>query len=401
MRPSGSPRTPWRRSTTTSERSPIRQVLLKIHSRCNLACDYCYVYEHVDQGWRKLPVTMSETTLDQAAARIAEHAERHRLPAVTVIFHGGEPLLARKTLIGYAASTVRAAVTTATRVDLRLQTNGVLLDDAFLDLFDRHGVRVGVSLDAGESANDRHRVFVNGQGSYRAVARALRLLGGPNRRHLYGGILCTVNLRNDPLEVYQSLLEFDPPRLDFLLPHGNWTTPPPGRPVGGGTTPYADWLIPVFDRWYATRPQRTGIRLFESLIDLVLGGPSRSEAVGLGPVDLLTVETDGTIEQGDALKTTAEGMAATGLHIASASFDDALALPEFRVRQSGLAGLSATCRACPLVRVCGGGLHAHRYRADNGFDNPSVYCPDLTALIRHIRARLALDLARPDAGSTG
>jgi uncharacterized protein len=405
MRPSGSPRTPWRRSTTTSEPppgeaagSPIRQVLLKIHSRCNLACDYCYVYQNVDQSWRDQPVTMSEPVVELAATRIAEHAARHRLSAVTVIFHGGEPLLARKTLIGYAAQALRSAAPAGTRVDLRLQTNGVLLDDAFLDLFDRHDIRVGVSLDAGEIGNDRHRIFPTGQGSYRSVARALRLLGRADRRHLYGGILCTIDLRNDPMEAYRSLLEFDPPRLDFLLPHGNWTTPPPGRPTAGGTTPYADWLIPIFDRWYATRPQRTGVRLFEALIDLLLGGPSRSEAVGLGPVDLLTIETDGTIEQGDTLKTTEDGMAATGLHLRSAGFDDALALPEFRARQSGLAGLAATCRTCPLVRVCGGGLYAHRYRADNGFDNPSVYCPDLTALIRHVQARLRADLipSRPE-----
>ncbi|MDG4833525.1 FxsB family radical SAM/SPASM domain protein [Solwaraspora sp. WMMD1047] len=373
-------------------------MLLKIHSRCNLACDYCYVYQNVDQSWRNQPVTMAEPVVELAAARIAEHAARHHLPAVTVIFHGGEPLLARKTLIGYAAQVLRSAAPAGTRVDLRLQTNGVLLDDDFLDLFDRHDIRVGVSLDAGETGNDRHRIFPSGRGSYRSVARALRLLAGPDRRHLYGGVLSTIDLLNDPIEVYRSLLEFDPPRLDFLLPHGNWTAAPPGRPPNDGTTPYADWLIPIFDRWYATRPQRTGIRLFEALIDLLLGGASRSEAVGLGPVDLLTIETDGTIEHGDTLKTTEDGMAATGLHLRSAGFDDVLALPEFRARQSGLAGLAATCRACPLVRVCGGGLYAHRYRADNGFDNPSVYCPDLAALIRHVHTRLSADLrpSRPE-----
>jgi uncharacterized protein len=42
--------------------------------------------------------------------------------------------------------------------------------------------------------------------------------------------------------------------------------------------------------------------------------------------------------------------------------------------------------------VCGGGLYAHRYDKDTGFLNPSVYCPDLFALIRHIRGRLLEDL---------
>ncbi|MFY1675186.1 FxsB family cyclophane-forming radical SAM/SPASM peptide maturase [Plantactinospora sp. WMMB334] len=373
--------------------TPIRQVLLKVHSRCNLACDYCYVYQHVDQTWRDRPRTMSRSVVELAATRIAEHARRHGLGRLTVIFHGGEPLLAGRELLAYAARAVRAAVPVTTAVDLRIQTNGVLLDEAFLDLFGEHGIRVGISLDGPAAANDRHRIFAGGQGSHGLVAQALDRLRQERHRRLYGGILCTVNLENDPIEVYRHLLTFDPPRMDFLLPHGNWSAPPPGRRTDTADAPYAEWLIQIFDEWYATRPQRTGVRLFESLIDLLLGGRSGSEVVGLSPSDLITVETDGAIEQGDALKTTEEGMAATGLHVASSTFDEAIAQPSFQARQAGLAGLAATCRACPLVRVCGGGLYAHRYRAANGFDNPSVYCRDLTRLIRHIHARLSTELS--------
>lgn len=408
MRSSGIPRILSRHSTTTSDPSghlisnsragnvgaPIRQVMLKLHSRCNLACDYCYVYRNVDQTWRDQPVTMSRETVDLAALRIAEHADRHQLPFVTVIFHGGEPLLAGAGFIAYAADAIRSAVRAPTRVDLHLQTNGILLDEEFLGLFDRHQIRVGVSLDGAQAAHDRHRVFADGQGSFQRVARALRLLGAARYRHLYGGILCTVNVHNDAIETFQGLMEFQPPRMDFLLPHGNWTTPPPDRSTTGTETPYADWLIPVFDAWYSSTPQRTSIRLFESLIDLVLGGPSRSEAVGLAQSGLLVVECDGSIEQNDVLKTTAAGAAATGLYLRAASFDDANAHPAFRTRQGGLAELAAACRSCPVVRVCGGGLYAHRYQESNGFDNPSVYCRDLMALIIHIRTRVGVDLAR-------
>jgi uncharacterized protein len=42
--------------------------------------------------------------------------------------------------------------------------------------------------------------------------------------------------------------------------------------------------------------------------------------------------------------------------------------------------------------VCGGGHYPHRYHQDNGFRNASVYCPDLSRLIRHIDARVRADL---------
>jgi uncharacterized protein len=63
------------------------------------------------------------------------------------------------------------------------------------------------------------------------------------------GLLCVVDLDNDPLMTYDALIAYQPPTVDFLLPHGNWTTPVPGAPPKC-TTPYADWLIPAFDRRY-------------------------------------------------------------------------------------------------------------------------------------------------------
>ncbi|BCB87980.1 FxsB family cyclophane-forming radical SAM/SPASM peptide maturase [Phytohabitans suffuscus] len=377
--------------------APIRQILLKIHSRCNLSCDHCYMYQHADQTWRHRPLVMSKRTLDHTAARIAEHAADHDLSSVSVVLHGGEPLLAGAHTLDYAVRAIRRAVRGRTAVRFGLQTNGLLLDDRFLDLFVQHEVTVGVSLDGPSGANDRHRRYADGRGSHGGVVPALHLLRSERYRHLYGGILCTVDLDNDPEDVYAHLLEFEPPEVDLLLPHGNWTKPPPGRVDDPAAAPYAGWLIAVFDRWYEAPERQTRIRLFESIIALLLGGRSGTEAVGLGRIDLVTIETDGAIEQGDALKTTEEGMAATGLHVARDSIDRALGHPGIQSRQRGLAGLCTTCRRCPAVAVCGGGLYAHRYRVDNGFDNPSVYCADLFALIRHVAGRVSADLERARA----
>ena len=70
----------------------LRQFILKVHSRCDLACDHCYVYTMADQRWRERPVVMSRRTARQAADRIAEHAHAHGLAGVDVVLHGGEPV---------------------------------------------------------------------------------------------------------------------------------------------------------------------------------------------------------------------------------------------------------------------------------------------------------------------
>jgi uncharacterized protein len=180
--------------------------------------------------------------------------------------------------------------------------------------------------------------------------------------------------------------------VDFLLPHGNWSAPPPRRAADDPGTPYADWLIEVFDRWYGAPKQEVAVRLFQEIINLVLGGRSRTEQVGAGPVAYIVIDTDGSYQQDDSLKSTRSGEPETGLNVFDHPVDEVLRHPAVRARQQGMAALAEECQRCALVKVCGGGDHPHRFRAGSGFRNPSVYCPDLQRLIRYIAGRVRADL---------
>lgn len=373
--------------------TPFRDVVLKVHQRCNLACDYCYVYTMADQSWRDRPLVMLRSTWQATAARMAEHAAVHDLASMRLVLHGGEPLLAGRDRLAELITDVRAAFTGTCRLDVLMQTNGVLLDEPMLDLLSRLGVRVGVSLDGTAADNDRRRRRPDGRGSHDAVDRALRLLTGPRYRDAYAGLLCTVDPGTDPIACYEALLSYAPPSVDLLLPHANWASPPE-RPATGSRTPYADWLAAIFDRWYDAPRQEVGVRIFEDVMTLVLGGAGRSEQVGLSPVAVLVVETDGAIEQVDSLKSTYPGACATGLNVFADQFDAAFDHPGIAARQLGVEALHETCRRCAVHTVCGGGHYAHRYRSGDGFRNPSVYCADMLELIRHVSARMAADLRR-------
>jgi uncharacterized protein len=370
---------------------PLRQFVIKVTSRCDLRCDHCYVYEMADRRWNGRPAKMSPATVDRLAFRIAEHARAHGLPRVDLALHGGEPLLAGARLLRRCVTAVQDAVPAGVEVRPCLQTHGLLLDEDWLEELLELDVRVGISLDGDCAAQDRHRKDAHGNGIHSGVMEAVtRLRSGPYQR-LFSGFLCTVDLRNDPLATYEALREHDPPCIDFLLPHGTRTDPPPGLPAGTGRTPYGDWLVTVFDHWYGQPQQHTRVRLFDSVLAELLGGTSSVESVGSGPAASIVVETDGGIEQSDLLACAFEGAAATGKHVDRDSFDDVLALPQLRAERAGPAGLCKTCRECNLVQVCGGGIRAHRYGPD-GFDHPSVYCADLRRLIEHVRQRVAADL---------
>lgn len=368
----------------------LRQYVVKVHSRCNLGCDYCYLYTKADQRWRGRPVVMSESTVESLAARMAEHLAADPLPSVDVILHGGEPLLAGPARLRHLVERVRSVVGDLSDVHFSVQTNGSLLCPGVLDDFRELGVEVGVSLDGGPGAHDRHRRRPDGRGSHAAVSAGLRVLTAPAYRHLFRGLLCTVDLENDPIETYDALLQFVPPAVDFLLPHANWQHPPP-VPPGRGAAPYGDWLVEVFERWYGTREQGTRVRLFESVIDRLLGRPSGVEGIGPGVAEMVVVETDGLMERTDVLASAFHGAAVTGLSVATDTFRAFLALPDVTRPPAG-SDVPTPCRPCRVHSVCGGGLPAHRYTG-GGFDHRSVYCRDLLRLIEHVRSRVLRDLA--------
>ncbi|MEU1368394.1 FxsB family cyclophane-forming radical SAM/SPASM peptide maturase [Streptomyces sp. NPDC005803] len=364
----------------------LSQFVLKMHSRCDLACDHCYVYEHADTSWRGRPRAVTRQTLARAADRIAEHALAHGLPVVHVVLHGGEPLLAGPERIRNAAEELTRALDGISALDLRIHTNGVLLSEEFCELFAELGIKVGVSLDGDRASNDRHRRYADGRTSHPQVLRAVALLNRPGYRRLFAGLLCTIDVENDPVAVYDALVSLDPPRIDFLLPHATWDVPPP-RPHGSAT-PYADWLDVIYRRWDAAgRP--VPVRIFDSVLRTLRGESSLTESLGLAPADLVVIETDGTFEQADSLKTAYDSAPATGMNLVDHTLDEVLAHPGMLARQQGLEQLSDECRACPVVNSCGGGLYAHRYRTGSGFRNPSVFCADLMEMIMNIRDREA------------
>ncbi|HYN95467.1 MAG TPA: FxsB family cyclophane-forming radical SAM/SPASM peptide maturase [Pilimelia sp.] len=371
--------------------TPFRDVVLKVHQRCNLACDYCYVYEMADQSWRHRPAAMPAEVARAAIRRVAEHATAHQLTRVRLILHGGEPLLAGVDALVSLVADARAALPAGCRLVVSMQTNGLLLTEPTLVALHTAGITVGVSVDGSARDNDRRRRHADGRGSHRAVDRALRLLNTAAHRGAFAGLLCTVNPATDPVATYESLLAYAPPEIDFLLPHANWTRPPARRAAAG--VEYADWLVAAFDRWYGAPRQETRVRVFEDLISLVLGGSSGSEQVGLSPVAVVVIDSDGAIEQVDSLKSAYEGAAATGLNVHTDALDAALRHPGVVARQLGRQALADACLACPVHTACGGGHYVHRYAAGTGFRNPSVYCADLRRLVDHVRSRVAADLS--------
>lgn len=367
---------------------PLTSFIFKVASRCNLNCSYCYEYNMGDETWKQQPKFPSPQTVEQLAKRVKEHSSKHQVKSVAFSFHGGEPLLAGAKFFRETVKTIRKILGDEIKSSFGVQTNGTLLTREIVDVFSEEEIYIGLSLDGPKPINDKNRIYANNRGSFDKIMRGVEWLATPAGKKVFRGILCVIDKCSDPLEIFDFFASLNPPSIDFLLPHGNWSFPPPGKRNIGSSTEYADWLIPIFDSWFDGKHIEIEIRTFEEIIEYKLGGKGHLETLGLSPVGLIGIAVDGAIEGVDTLKSVYPGAHQLGLSIFRNSFDDALEHQMVKTRQMGLNSLCGICVNCEFVETCGGGYFPHRWSRQNAFFNPSVYCSDYKKLISHIHQRV-------------
>jgi uncharacterized protein len=123
------------------------------------------------------------------------------------------------------------------------------------------------------------------------------------------------------------------------------------------------------------------------MLKLILGGTGIKEGVGLTDYGILVIETDGTINKNDTLKS-AFG-AADRFNVPWSVLRDRLvhivSTPEFEAYHSTQRPSSPVCEKCSVLHVCGGGMPTHRWSDKQGFNNPSVFCHDQQVLISRMQ----------------
>lgn len=365
----------------------IDTVLLKVASRCNIDCRYCYVFNMGDGGWARAPKQMSAATCEAAAAGLAALA-RAQGRAFAVVLHGGEPLLLGAARLGETIRTLRAALPAACA--LSIQTNGTLITREVLDLCAATGVTVSVSLDGPRDVHDRHRIGFDGGGTYDAVVRGVeRLRAHPDAAALFTGLLAVVDPASDPAEVYGFFKAFEAPSVDFIYRDGNHSRLPAGK-ASAGSTEYGAWMAGLLDVYLAD-PAPLRVRVLDDMIKLVLGGVGSKDGVGLTNYGVLIIDADGAVTKNDTLKSAFDGADRFDepWSVHTHALADVAASAAFAAYHAMQRPVSPTCLACPDLGVCGGGMTLHRWRDGTGFANPSVYCADQRLVIGRIRDRVA------------
>ena len=360
--------------------------IVKIASRCNLNCSYCYVYNQADSTWRARPAVMSRETFSATVERIRRHCLLSGQISVEILFHGGEPTLVGSERFAWMCALARERLKDVARVTLAMQTNATRLSHSWLAVLREHSVQIGISLDGPKEINDAFRVNHRGLGSHDAVVRGIELL---REAGLEFEILSVVQPGADPLAIHNHFLELGCSSISYLLPSYTHDTVAPVREKFG-PTPCADFLIPIFDDWWFRRSINVSIREFRNLARVILGGSSLLDSIGSPRLGFMCVDTDGSMQGLDKLRSCEDGLSSIPLNVHDADFEEIARASPFHADVMRGLPLPTACRACPERETCAGGYLPNRYSKARGFDNPSVWCADLLALFRHARMRLGV-----------
>jgi len=245
---------------------------------CNLDCKYCF-YLGKESLYPGSAFRMPDHVLDSYIRQVLESQSG---PVVTIAWQGGEPTLLGLEFFRRSIQLEQKYQKPDTKIQNTIQTNGVLLDDAWCEFFHQNNFLVGLSLDGPRALHDVYRVDKGGQPTFDKVLRAAKLM---LRNRVEFNILTTVHAANAdyPLEVYRFLrdqvgatfVQFIPvvERVNEDGKVGNQE----GNQVTERSVKAKQWgnfLITIFEEWVRRDVGRVFVQMFDAALASWVGAPA-------------------------------------------------------------------------------------------------------------------------------
>jgi len=338
------------------------------------------MYNAADGTWAQKPKFIGKDSIELLFFRIEEFIGRSSKARILIELHGGEPLLFGKQRMSALLEEIRRRFSDE-QVGVALQTNALLLDQEWLDIFIRNKCRLSFSCDGPPEIHDKfrkdHRGHPTGKKTIAAIDFAYKTRGDSK---FVGGVLAVASPHANGKEVVRFFYNLGVKGVDFLLPDGNFAYPPAHFPKNLRTS-LIDFYRDAFDEWIKLQNPKFRIRIFEEFIRGIMGVKSKLDGFGGDISSIVVVDTDGSYEKNDVLKICGESHTKTGNDLANESLHSQISGNRFFF--SHLAEPTTACKNCRAFKSCGGGYLPHRFDG-KGFNNPSYNCDVLLGIYDHI-----------------
>ena len=346
---------------------PINLVIIQPTSFCNLNCDYCYLPD------RERRNELDPELIDPIFRRIFES------PFVgegfTVCWHAGEPLAVPvafyEDVFERIATAARRYSRTGARIVQSVQTNAVPINQAWCDLFLRHDVQVGVSIDGPAFVHDAHRKTRSGSGSHAAAMRGIELL---QRNGVPFNVIAVVS---------EASLDYPDEIFAFFMEHGMTDIGFNMEETEGVHTlstldaaPPSDRYRAFMERVYHLTEGCEGVfrlREFEALANMIYYDQRLTHTDMNAPFAIVNFDYQGNFSTFDpemlGVSTERYGRFVLG-NVRDNSLASVCASDAFLHMYGDMRSGVERCRAeCEYFGVCGGGTGSNKYWENGTFDS--------------------------------
>lgn len=371
-----------------------RLLILQPTPFCNIDCTYCYLADRSDRS------RMSESTLRRIAQALSQYDGLSS--EITVVWHAGEPLVVGVDFFDKAIHTLHENLPNV-RVCHAIQTNGLLLNDQWCDLFKKHDVRIGVSIDGPEFIHDHHRLDRRGRGTHSRVMRGIDIL---KENDIPFGVIAVVSefSSNFPNEVWSFFVKNNIYQIGLNVEEIEADNTRSSFGDVDTTTRKYEAFIAKFLKLWESHPHkdRIKIREFEDIIGLITRGFDEVSSAENVPFSILNIDWQGNMSTFSpellGMKDARLGSFVFG-NVHDQGISDIADNPAFQAIAAEIHRGVERCREhCDYFSVCGGGPPVNKLCENGSFDSTETsYC--LTRIKRTTNLLLDYLERRYDVGA--
>lgn len=338
-------------------RKPLESVLVKpAGPDCNMACEYCFYLEKASLFHESTKHRMSEDILEEMVRQVLAQSGKN----VSFGWQGGEPTLMGLPFFEKAVDLQRK-YGTGKVVGNGLQTNGILIDDPWIDFLKEYNFLVGLSLDGPEYIHDKYRRLVNGKGTWTQVVKKAEAM------LLAGVAVNALSVINDhsvnyPEEIYSFLKEKG---LDYMqfIPCMERASMDQDKVASFSVPPekFGTFLCRIFDLWindFEDGAPTTSVRFFDSVFYSYVGLTPPECTLMKNCGVYVVVEHNGDVYSCDFFVDPEHKLG----NIKDSKLVDLLNSASQRQFGKSKSDLPEVCRGCQWLKYCRGGCLKDRLR---------------------------------------
>lgn len=369
----------------------IQSLLIKPASAvCNLDCAYCFYLDRDADPYKSLPARlMTGETLN----RLVDTFLFYSYPNSVFAFQGGEPTLAGPAFFENLVALQQRHGRNGHNVSNAIQTNGILIDERWCDLFTSYNWLIGLSLDGPEAMHDLYRFNKAGHGTWKAVMRAHDLM---RKKRVDFNILCVLSQANvdHPRELYKFYRSIG---VDFLqfIPLAEFA--PDGSALPFTITPeqYGRFLCEVFDLWWPER-RKVRIRFFDNIAEALAGHKPGNCTMHETCDSYAVVEYNGDVYPCDFF-------VEKSWKLGNVNDDSWTEIARRAVRYDFAKKKTlphAECQVCDYESICHGGCPKGRHGRNKRFEDLDYFCAAYKMIYAKSVGPLRKELDRLFGGTT-